>query len=195
MDDCTYPVSITDFRWKILLPEVAAKLIMHDSYVDHYTAVKIMRRSGRYGMAAFPHEDEDIYDQMIAEMLSPPDCDGPSNLSPDVLNTLNETSSTLLEDKSSSLSGGALVDNIWPAPSANADVLVPIPVQSNVASDVGSSQLGPGDSISDISTVPRQWFRRRKLPRSMIPSILTESEEEGSAGEQDTGAWKKFRLV
>lgn len=196
LPDCTLPLCITEFRWRVLLPEAAAKLIMDDTHVDHHTAVRTMRRSGRYGATAFPYDDQDVYDEMIKELVPPQDSDAPRDQFTVLPSSLNETASVL-----SGHAGHALSDDDH-APDVSlaqpADPFAPITIltiPSDVDGDAGSSQMEQRNSGSDVANSVDLRSRRRKLPRSMIPIILTKVEEEDSSGDDEKLVLKKRRLA
>ena len=193
MDDCTFPLSITDFRWKVLLPEAAAKLIMHDTHADHHTAVRTMRRSGRYGTAVFPYDDKDVYDEMILEVLFSCDSNSPGDLSPSAPNSLSERASMLIGEAVASLSDDDQIEAMPPAQSADASPsITALATPSDAGNDVANPQKEQNETGSDIAISFDRGPRRRKLPRSMIPIILTEFQG-GDRG--DDHVLKKLRLA
>lgn len=169
---------------------------MQDTNVDHETAVRTMRRSARYGTAVFPHDDQDIYDEMIVELLSSHNPKKPNDPSPGVRNSVNGTISVVGRERGGSPSDDG-ADPVS-SPTYRADKIpsnCTIVIPSDVVSDTGTSQ-GEKDSVSSaVDHSFHQRRRRRKLPRSMIPTILTESEELDSASGEDTPVWKKCRLA
>lgn len=190
--DCTYPLSIADFRWKILLPESAARLIMHDTNVDHHTAVKTMWRSGNYGTATFPHDDLDVYDEMIMEVLYIHIPDQPSDILPSVQRSLTNTAGG---ETAYVQSDDTYVPDPIHYPSADGPSRLPPAVPFDVPGIRGSPQPVESNSCTYATNYFQDHVRHRKLPRSMIPSILTEFEEDDSARDEDKPVLKKSRLA
>lgn len=196
LDDCTSPLSITDFRWKVLLPEAAAKLIMEDTHVDHHTAVRTMRRSARYGTATFPYDDQDVYGEMVLELLSPCDSNPPGNLFPSAPKSLSETASTFSGEAAASLSDDDDVEAISSAqPADPSHSITVLTIPSGAGNDVVTPQTKHNELGSDATISLHHRLRRRKLPRSMIPVIFTQLEEEDDAGDRETPMLKKPRLA
>ncbi|KAG6840723.1 hypothetical protein C0991_004809 [Blastosporella zonata] len=58
--DCVSPLTASEFLQRILVPEVGARLLIQDMYMDETEmddAVKILRESANYGVAMFPADD------------------------------------------------------------------------------------------------------------------------------------------
>lgn len=167
---------------------------MRDTNVDHHTAVKTMWRSGNYGTATFPHDDLDVYDEMIAELLPSHIPDPPNALLSSVPSSFNETCIVFIgetADPSSDDQYGAITSH-----HPSADLLLGPPtfvVSSDVAGDAGSSPLEEGDTGAHVNKFSGDRVRRRKVPRGSIPTTQFELDE--SADDLHPPAWKKSRLA
>ena len=195
-DDCTYPLSVADFRWKILLPESAAMLIMDDTHVDHHTSLRTMRRSARYGAAKFPHDDNHGYEDMLLEVLASHVPKPPSDISLSFAKSLLQTISHSNEETSATLSGYQPKDSLFSSPSADGNGFRNLPIAVRDSPNIaGTSQIEEGCSLSHLFDSFRNRTRRRKLSRSSIPLILTGFKGEDGVGDQETHVSKKARLA
>ena len=184
--DSTYPLSIIDFRLNILLPEAAANLIMYDRITDHYTAVQTMRRSGRYGTAIFPHDDPDIYDDMLSEALAahgfgdghaPTDVPSGGVVSPappgDMVSAFDWGVSAL----------------------GDTNTLLTFADHNSESRAVSPTDSDPLEGSSVSPDFPGTGTRRRKLSRSSMPTILEGIDGEERITNQDHPVSKKARLA
>lgn len=191
-DDGAYPLSIQDFRLAMLVPEAAAALIMQDRNVDHSTAIQIMISSGKYGTSAFSLTQEHVYDQMITEMC-PAKPAKVLNLRPKSLNTSGDVSNAFptVEVEVSGDVTEALSDDTAEA------VLASEPADS--ASSWLTDEDHDGTNGTDSTPLTIEYcttrVRRRKMPRSSIPSILADAGEEGDGSDQESStSFKRVRL-
>ena len=183
-------------------------LIMSDQHIDHSQAVKVMLDSSRFGMAWFSYNDYDFPDQLLLEAFPPnggpvvkqelnDDEDNqlsveafPLNEAPVVKQELTEGQCMLSQDADSKqtkeMKGLSLPDN----KQRMGDV-----VASGYPANPGSSpQPQPGPSTFSSENV-RSRLRRRRIPRSSIPEILSKGLDEGESVSEDIPIPKKARRV
>lgn len=223
--DGAYPLSIDDFRHAILIPEAATALIMEDRDVDHYTAIQTMISSGRYGTVFFAHNGEDEYDEMLNNAFPPvpvepttlENCSGGVKIEVSGVKSEVTTADADVEvsgdgyrvSSTQALGGPKVEVSCKLGPEASGEV------GPEASGEGGGSMksadcaprrtIGEADELLHRTLQPgqvpsgqestRTRVRRRRMPRSSIPLILTESNEDGRDSDQEgTPSSKKARL-
>ena len=182
-------------------------LIMNDQHINHYQAVKVMLDSSRFGMARYPYNDDDFADQLLLEAFPPnggrvvkqelnegEHIEGlveafPANGGPVVKQEVDEGNYVLFHDVDSKQAEEMKV--LLPD---NKQSMGGVLDKENPANIELPPQPQAGPSTFSSENV-RSRLRRRRMPRSSIPDILSEGVDEGEILSKDVHTSKKARRI